>query len=1042
MSRLLDGIIGWSIHNRMLVLVAAVALFVADVWSASHASLDALPDFTPPQVVIQTEARGLGTTDVEELVTNPLERVLLGAPQSTTVRSMSGPGLSVVTIFFEDGVDIYRVRQVVAERLQLAISQLPEGSQPQLAPIAAPVGSLLKFGLTSNDPDADKAMRDLRTFADWTLRPRLLAIPGVSQVIRHGGEVERLEVRPDASRMGRFHVTLRQLTDALAAAQGSQGGGFVETASVRRDVQIESRIALADAPSQLADVVVAVREGLPVRVGDLADVVQGSEPRMGAALYDGRAATYVQILKLPWADTRRLTANVERVLRESQALLPPGARVEPPLFRQASFIETSVQSVSRAMLIGSMLVVVVLFAFLRHGRLAAITLTAIPLSILSAAAVLVASGVSINAMTLGGLAIAVGEVVDDAIVDVENVWRRLRENAKAREPRPALEVVRAASQEIRGSVVYATLIVTLVLLPVLLLGGVAGRIFAPLAQAYVLAIAASLVVALTVTPALCAWLLPKIATTEAGLPRTSMALLATYRRWLAAAASRPKTVFALAGAAALAAAAALPFLGGRFLPEFHETSLISHLNAVPGTSLDETVRLSSRIDAQLRPELAAHVASRVGRAELGEDPYPVNRVETDVLLRPDDDRLWEDVVTDTARRIGQVPGMTFSIEGFLGERLHEILAGETSPIVVKVLGPELGELRRIASDVARVMAGTPGLASIQMEPQVDVPQIRIRPDRLALARYGVRPLDLAQDVVSWRQGRPVTELRARDGRVVDVVVAGDTESRDRSALPDLPIGTASDDRIPLSALATIEDVPAPALIHHEGGERRIAIGCDARGGSLSTVAAALRERLGALPLPTGYRLDVGGEADARRDAAVRLAVVGALILLATWALLASAFASLGDATIVLLNLPLGLIGGVAGALLNPEGLSVAGLVGFVTLFGIIARNGIMLVAHKRHVDAMRPEDAPTARILRAAEERLLPILMTAATAGLGLLPLALSFWSRGSELEAPMALIVIGGLITSTTLNVIVLPTFYIWRVQRRTRGATDEVEV
>ena len=1040
MGGFFDGLIAWSIRNRHVVLLAAVALVVVGIWSASRASLDVLPDFTPPRVVVQTEAPGMTSVDVEELVTRPLEQALLGTAHTTSVRSTSSPGLSVVTLMFEDDVDIYRARQLVGERIQLVTGTLPSAvHDPQLAPISAPIGALLKFCITSSAADPRQAARDLRAFAHWTLRPQLIAIPGIAQVTAHGGDVERVEVRPDPLRLRDRGVTVAELLVAVSGSQVITGAGFVDAGRARLDIQADARLTIDNAVEVLSGTVVTMRGGQPVRVADVAEVVHAEEPAVGAAIYDGRPAVYVQVTKLPWADTLDTTRAVERALHQLEARLPPGATIEPPVFRQADFVLTSLFSVGRAMAIGSALVVLILIAFLRRGRLATISLVAIPLSILAAVTILVARGASINAMTLGGLAIAVGEVVDDAIVDVENVWRRLRENARLAEPRPALDVIHAASKEIRSSVVYATIIVCLVLVPVLFLGGMSGRIFSPLAQAYILAIASSLVIALTVTPAMCALLLPRIATAEAEPTRFARWLVGRYRRALARIVEHPRLVLAIVGVATIGAGVVLPMLGGRFLPEFKEKTVIAHIHAVPGTSLEEATRLAVLVDAEVRPEAGGHVAARIGRAELDEDAAPVNRIEMDVVLRPGDDREWEEIGFDIAQRMGRVPGLGFVVEGFLGERIHEILSGETSPVVVKVVGPDLGTLRGLAAKVASLMQTVDGMGAGHVEPQIDVSQIQIRPDPGTLALHGLRPLDVLDQVIAWRQGRPATEILGRDGRVMEVAVAGPPILRTREALADLPVRTATGATVPLSALASIDDVPAPALINHDGGERRITIGADAAGAGLSGAVADLQDKLASLELPQGYRVELGGEAVERKQAATRLLLIGGLVLLGIFAVLATAFASVRDAGVVLLNLPLGLIGGVVGAALTPEGLSVAGFVGFVTLFGIISRNGIMLVAHKQHLDAARPEMDPVARVLLAAEERVLPIVMTAATAGLALLPLAVSFEAAGSELEAPMALIVCCGLVTSTALNMIVLPTLYVWFARRQQRRAAKE---
>jgi len=1032
MGALFDALIAASVRRRGLVLVIAAAGLVAGLYITAQAPLDVLPDFTPPRVVVQTEAPGMGTTEVEERVTWPLERALLGTPRATSIRSSSIAGLSVITLVFEDGVDVFRTRQLVAERLQIAADGLPRGVEaPALEPIAPPIGALLKLCITTSDPDLARGRRDLRTFADWRIRPRLAAVPGIAQIVIHGGRVERIEVRADPRRLRERDVSLDAVARAVERSQAMLGAGAIVAGELRVDVTIEARLTLADVSERLAAAVVEVRDGWPIRIGDVADLVVGETTPVGDTLYDGRPAVYLQVMKLPWADTVATTREVERALDELRADLPEGMRLEPPVFRQASFVHTSVRSVGHAMSIGAVLVVVVLVALLRSARLAAISLAAIPLSIVAAATVLVVRGASINGMVLGGLAIAVGVVVDDAIVFVENVWRRLRDNARAATPRPPLEVVNAAASEIRGSVVYATAIICLVLVPVLLLGGIAGRIFAPLAETYILAIAASLMVAVTVTPAMCAWLLPPIATAEARPSRLALAMIARYRRVIRRVVDRPRPVVAAALVLIVAAAALVPMLGGGFLPDFHEESVILHVNAAPATSLDETLRLAGRVDALVRPGIASHTAARAGRAELGEDPFPTNRLEIDMVVGGE---ALEEKVDRLAARLRTLPGVTFAIEGFLGERIHEILGGETAPLVVEVVGSELEPLRRVAAELAERIRGVDGVEGVTVEAQVDVAEIRIRPDPVALAPYDLAAADIAEQTRTWRLGQPVGEILEADGRNVELVVVGPPELASRSALADLPITTDNGGAVALGTIAHLDDVAVPAAVSHVGGARRIAIGVDADPSRISGVASELERALRAVALPPGYRVAIGGEAAARGHAARRLAITGVLVLVGILVLLTAAFGRAADAVIVLVNFPLGLIGGVAGAMVLPEGLSVVGFVGFVTLFGIIARNGIMLVTHTRQLEREAPDEPPVERVLRAAEERLLPIVMTAATAGLGLLPLALSLGRAGSELEAPMAVIVCGGLISSTVLNMIVLPTVYVWLARRGAR--------
>ena len=1039
---MLDALIAASIRHRAVVLFVAVGMAAGEAMIVSGAPLDVLPDFMPPRVVVQIAAPGMGTLDVEELATRPVERALLGTPRVTSVRSTSSPGLSVVTLLFEDDVDIYRARQQVEERLAGVRGSLATGvSEPELAPISAPIGAVIKLCVTMPEGSSDESLRALRSYGDWVVRPRVLGIRGVSQVTVHGGAVARVEVQPDPPRLHAAEVTLGELRAAVAASSAPGGVGFVESETTRRDVALATRLVI-EASGDLATVVdavagtaVAVRNGAMLRVGDVADVVEASEPRVGAASYDGRPAIYIQINKLPGEDTLRITRDAESALHDLEARLPPGAQIEPPVFRQADFIETSIEAVARAMGLGALLVTLVLIAFLRRPRLAIISLAAIPLSLLTAACVLTLSGASIDGMTLGGLAIAVGEVVDDAIVDVENVWRRLRENARLPEPRPALDVIRDASREVRGSVVYATIIVIVVLLPVLLLGGVAGRIFSPLAQAYMMSIGASLFVALTVTPALCAVLLPRVATADEDHSALAGWVSSRYARLLRRVVDQPRMVLGTAAALAIVAVGVLPFLGGGFLPSFRERTLVAHLNAAPGISLDEAMRLAGAVDHELRPGVAAHFAARAGRAPLDEDTAPVSRVEADLVLSTseEDGSDHGEMLGEVAERIEHVPGLGVSVEDFLGERIHEVLSGETAPLVVRVAGPDLKVLRRIARHVATLLASIDGVDGVHVEPQIDIAEVRVVPRRDAMARAGVRPADLAEATTMWEQGLVVAQAQGQDGRVVDIALAG--RRSDLGAVPDLPISGLAGVTLPLSALADIRDVPAPAWIQHQGGERRITVGASLASGSASRVTAELSRRLHEIETPNGYHLDLAGDAIARAEAGLRLVLVGALVLLAILVLLAVAFSSMRDAVIVLANVPLGLVGGVAAAALSPEGVSVAGFVGFVTLFGIIARNGIMLVAHTRHLEVEAPEMSAVERVLRAAEERLVPIVMTAATAGLGLMPLAFAWWGpAGSELEAPMARIVCAGLLTSTTLNMLVLPTLYVW-LARRTRS-------
>lgn len=1024
-------------------MLAAVLLAALGFEQARHAGTDVLPDFTPPFVTVQTEAPGLTTTDVEEVVTRPLERVLLGLPGVDTVRSQSAQGVSVVTLVFQQGViDVYRARQLVAERVGLASQRFPVTVKPPvLEPVSAPISALLKLCITADGSDPVAATRAARTFADWTMRPRLLAIPGVSQVIALGGGVDRIEVRPDTARLRALGVSMAELRAAIGDAQSFQGIGFVELGNARIDVQSGARLREDDAVARLREVQVKGAGGALLRLRDVAEVGLGEEPRLGASSYDGKPAIYFQVNKLAGADTETTTRAVEAALEELGREAPAGAKIQPPVFRQATFVERSLSSVGRAMALGGVLVVAVLLAFLRSPRLAAISLVAIPLSMLGAAALLVRSGASINAMTLGGLALAVGEVVDDAIVDVENVWRRLRENALASEPRPPLDVVRDASHEIRGSVTYATAVVVLVLLPVMLLGGIEGAIFAPLAKAYALSIGFSLVVALTVTPAMCAWLLPHLAGTPSSKPTRLATLLVGGYAWLLERAVRaPVIVLGLAALLGIGAIVGATTLGGSFLPEFHERSVIAKIDVVPGVSLEETMRVAARAEAALRASLGdgIHVAARAGRAEQDEDASPVSRVELDVVFAapPADAEAASESV---AKAIESVPGLSVGVEGVFADRIHDILSGESAPIVVRIEGDKLERLRGAATEVAGIMRGIPGLTGVRIEPQVDTAALRVTPDEGACVRYGLRPREIVADAAAALGGEPLTQVLGRGGRTINVSLVAPPGERKLEWLRAARVTTDGGAMLTLGDVAHIERVPTPARIQHEGGLRRIAIQADVHGVQLSVAADAVRARLAKWTPPAGLRVRISGEAEARTAAAHRLLFLGAGVLIAVFIVLSLAFSSLRDAAIVLVNIPLGMVGGVAAAALSPGGLSVSGFVGFITLFGIIARNGIMLVSHLHHVIAHHPELEPVEQVLRAARERLIPIVMTAATAGLGLLPLAFAAASGGNELEVPMARIVVGGLASATLLNMVVLPTVLVVLARRRRRRSGGE---
>lgn len=1027
----LDGVIAASIRSRPLVIAGALALVVGGVWLARRARLDALPSFTPPMVVVQTEALGYSSLGVEERVTTPIERALLGTPQATKIRSTSSPGLSVVEVTFEEGADVFRARQLVSERIAEAGRRLPEGvDAPELAPITAPVGALIKLCYTTAGDDP-AALLSLSQFTEWMLRPRLEALEGVARVTVHGGAPLRVEVRPEPAALVARGTGIEALRSALESGQSAASLGMIDAGTTRAPLRSEGTWSF-EALEVISDDLVARRDGRPVRVRDLAEVRLGHAPPVGTALYDGHPAIYVQVDKVPWADTLAVSRSVEDELARLDEELPRGAARTPPTFRQADFVRSSLDAVGRAMGIGAALVVVVLVAFFRSARLALISLTAIPLSVLAAVVTLLAAGAPVNGMVLGGLAMAIGEVVDDAVIDVENVWRRLRENASAVVPRSTLLVVQEASSEVRGAVVYATMIVVVVLTPVLFLGGLAGRIFSPLAQAYALAIAASLVVALTVTPALAAVLLPRLARPEAGETGLARRLRGVYDRVLARVRRRPCAVLLGAASLGVGALALLPFLSGGFLPEFREGVLIAEVSAWPGTSLEETTRLVQRLDLLLRERgLVPHLAARIGRASLDEDAAPAHRAELDLVVPADVEP--EELEVALLEAMASLPGVRCGVEGFLGERINELLSGERAPIAVKLTGDDLPALQAAGRRVLGIVSAVEGVETARSEALVDVPVVRLEADDSRLAAAGLRRTDLIAATAALREGLEVAQVRGPGGVRIPLVIAGGDAQRRRDRLPDLPVSLPGGGVLPLSALARVVEGQEPAVVRHEGGRRQITVTVRAPGAALPRIDAEIERRLRDAELGR-VSWQVAGSAKERGQAALHLLVVTLLVLVAVFVFLWTAFGSAMDAAVILLGIPMGMVGGIAAALLLPEGLSVAGLVGFVALFGVICRNGIMLVSHKNALHEAMPTASAEDVALQAARERLVPILMTACAGFFGLLPLALSFESAGSELEAPMALIVCGGLLSSTALNLVVVPAVYLWRAGRRGR--------
>jgi cation efflux system protein involved in nickel and cobalt tolerance len=1019
---MLNRVIRWSVENRLVVLVLAGFLIYFGIRAARQSPLDVFPDFAPPQVIIQTEAQGLSPEEVEQLVSLPLENALNGTPDLETIRSSSAAGLSVVTCIFTSGTDIFRARQLVAEKLQQAQALFPNGiGQPQMMPISVPVGILIKISLTSDTA----SLMDLRTLADWTIRPRLLAVPGVAQVTTFGGGVKQYQVIVNPAELQNHNVTLAEVKTAAAQANQNAGAGFMDSPGQSLVIHGLGRVHSVE---DLEQAVIAVKNGVPVLIRDIASVRLAPEYKIGDASTFGKPSVILIVNKQPTANTLTATRAVEAALSEMRSAFPPGVVMDTDLFRQADFIETAISNINSAMLEGGLLVVLVLLLFLTTWRAGFISLTAIPLSLLVAVVVMRWLGATINSMTLGGLAIAIGAVVDDAIIDVENVFRRLRENRLKPKPDPILDVIFRASVEVRTSILYATIIIALVFLPIFSLSGLAGRIFAPLGYAYIIAILASLVVALTVTPALCFYLLPKAAgkSEDSFLVRRLKRLF--QRNGLDPALHHPKTVIAFSAVLLLGAVAAVPFLGGEFLPDFNEGNLILHMTGLPGTSLEESMRVGKIVQARLAeiPE-TVKAAQQAGRAELGEDTSGPYYSELVVKLK-ESDRPRDEVMADVRSKLKGIKGYTFGIQQFISERIEEVLSGTTATVAVKVFGPDLDRLQQIGQQIQSVMASVPGVADLALEQQTGVPQVSIQFNRQALALHGLTSTDLADTLQTAFYGTEVSDV-VEQQKTFAILVRYDPEfAADVETMRRTRIDTPQGGRIPLGSVADIRIVNGPNVINRENAQRRAVVSCNISSGSLTGVVEEIRRRVDqSVKLPTGYYIVYGGQYEAQTEAVDQMTVLGIGAVIGIFMLLFLAFRSMRQALLVMANLPLALIGGVAAVLLFSEGeLSIASLVGFVTLFGIATRNGIMLVTHYNHL--MDEEGMPFGRelVVRGAMERLSPILMTALVAGLALLPLALSEGKSGRELEQPMAVVILGGLLTSTLLNMIVLPALYL----------------
>ena len=1032
---MLNQLIRFSLAQRALVAALAGVVLGLGIWKVTELPVEVLPDLTKPTVTILTEAPGFAPEEVETLVTLPLENALMGVNGVTRLRTVNDISLSLIFVEFDWDTDIYRARQFVQERLTGATENLPEGINPYMTPVASLMGEIMLVGLT--DPTGQTEPRDLRTVADWTLATGIRSEPGIAEVLAMGGGIKQLQIQPRPNEMLALGVTFEQLELAAANAVKNTTGGFLTESS--QEIMVRN-LAMTTDLDEIADTVVIHQDDRPIRIGDVADVTWDIEPMRGDAAMGSRhlsprpngevvgyPGVLLSVTKSPGFDTIRLTRAVEKKIEELQTALPPGAETVV-LYRQADFIEVAIGNLEEALLDGAIMVAVVLFLFLLNFRITFITLTAIPLSLAVSIIVFDLFGLTVNSMTLGGFAVAIGMVVDDAIVDVENVFRRLRENASAEEPKPKLEVIALASAEVRSSIFYATVLIILVFIPLLALSGVEGRLFAPIAIATIVSMAASFFVSLTVIPVLSSYLLNPEPGKEHKDNFAVRWLKGLFRyTWLKVSLSQPFLVMALSlGMVAFAAIVYLG-MGGNFLPAFKEPTAVIATTAAPGTSLKQTTKLAdAAVDQLLKIPEVETVGYRAGRAERGDHVVPVSTVEIDVEFDDTGERGREEILDEIRKTMRGIPGTFSAISGPLADRIGHMLSGVSAKVAVKVYGPDLDELRSIGTGIADIAREIPGMEEARIEQQAPIPQMRIEIDRKRALAYGVHPGHLNDDLAALIGGKNVAEIYEGQ-RVLDLVVRLPVDWRESpEKLNQLYIDTVNGQRIPLGYVADIRQASGPNTILREDMQRRFVVSINPNISDLNASVDQLeREVKERIQLPEGYTMSIEGEYQAQTEAKKRIALMSVIILLVIIFLLFSYFRNSLFVFLVLTNIPISMIGGILLTHWTLDTISIASLVGLIAISGIAARNTIMMLSHYLHLMRHEGESFTRQMVERGTEERLVPVLMTALSAGIALIPLVLAAGEPGKEVLNPVAVVIVGGLVSSTLLGLAVTPAVF-----------------
>ncbi len=1030
---MLNKMIHWSLANRAVIIGVSLILMVLGLRTATQLPVEVLPDLTKPTVVILTEAPGLAPEEVESRVTQPIESSLMGVAGLHRLRSNSDVALSLVYAEFGWGTDIYKARMLVQERLQGAREQLPEGVQPFMTPVASLMGEILLVGVRSTIKEgAEGHMKpaDVRTLADWNIRRRLQSIPGIAEILNMGGGIKRVEIQPDPYRMQSNGVSFEQLEKAAAAAASTTTGGFINTGPTEIMVR---NLAMTVQLEDIASTIIKKINDRPISIGDVANVTWGIEPMRGDAGVgvspetQGTPGVIMSITKAPGFDTRKLTGEIEKALAELQPAFPPGVETTL-LFQQKDFIDHAIGNLTEAIRDGAIMVTLVLFLFLLNFRTTFITLMAMPMSFAITMLVFKMSGISVNSMTLGGLAVAIGMVVDDAIVDVENVFRRLRENAALEKPHPRLSVIARASGEVRNSIFYATVLIILVFLPLLGLDGVEGKLFAPIAIATIISMVASFIVSLTVIPVLCSLILrPKEGHAHKDGPLTRLMKWMLENTILRFGLAQPFVLLALVLLVVVGAFSLYPRMNKDFLPKFREETALVAATAAPGTSLDEMNRIADVIERQILsvPEVR-QVGRRIGRAERGDHVVPVSTAEFDVDFKSSGTRDRKQIIDDISAKVKTVPGTFSVVSGPLADRIGHMMSGVSAPVAVKVFGPDLDKLREIGIGIQQVAKTIPGFQDVKLDQASSIPQLRVEVDRDRAQAYGVSPGHLNEQVSALVGGKEIAELR--DGqKSVNLVIRLPHEWRDSpEAIAGLPVETANSQRIPLSLVADVREAKGPNVIFRENSQRRFALAINPSVRDVSNLVTLLQQEVAAnVKLPEGYFVSFEGEFQAQKEATMRIALFTGVILTVIAFLLFGYFRSWFFAIQVLCDIPLALVGGLVFTWLKLNNISIATLVGFIAVAGVAARNSIMLISHYLHLMQHEGEEFTRSMVIRGTKERLVPVLMTALSAGIGLIPLVLAADQPGKEILHPVAVVITGGLVTSTLLGLGVTPTVF-----------------